>query len=86
MGANAFLNCLSFQDLGEETGDHKEETLKQFSSQLLSIAKRHECYSMLWNICCDLNDSELLKNLMVQIWLFMLVNFVYLKTWCEFNN
>ncbi|GMN19911.1 hypothetical protein TIFTF001_049962 [Ficus carica] len=36
----------------------------KFSSQSLSIAKRHECYNKLWKIYCDLIDSELLKNLM----------------------
>ncbi|PON80716.1 Nucleoporin [Parasponia andersonii] len=52
------------QDLSEETGVHMEEILRKSCSQLLSIAKRHECYDSLWKICCDLNDSELLRNLM----------------------
>ncbi|GMN27716.1 hypothetical protein TIFTF001_001775 [Ficus carica] len=52
------------QDMSEETSEHKKELLMKFSSQLLSIAKRHECYNTLWKLCCDLNDSELLRNLM----------------------
>lgn len=34
------------------------------SSNLLSIAKRHEGYQTMWSICCDLDDSELLRSLM----------------------
>ncbi|MBA0787361.1 hypothetical protein Gotri_006923 [Gossypium trilobum] len=52
------------QDLTDNTGENKEEILKNLSSSLLSIAKRHEGYQTMWNICCDLNDSGLLKNLM----------------------
>ncbi|XP_022135834.1 nuclear pore complex protein NUP133 isoform X2 [Momordica charantia] len=40
------------------------EILRKNSSRLLSVAKQHECYSILWNICCDLNDPELLRKLM----------------------
>ncbi|KAH1129212.1 hypothetical protein J1N35_000590 [Gossypium stocksii] len=53
-----------YQDLTDNTGENKEEILKNLSSGLLSIAKRHEGYQTMWNICCDLNDSGLLKNLM----------------------
>ncbi|KAB2075223.1 hypothetical protein ES319_A07G207300v1 [Gossypium barbadense] len=53
-----------YQDLTDNTGENKEEILKNLSSSLLSIAKRHEGYQTMWNICCDLNDSGLLKNLM----------------------
>ncbi|KAB2022524.1 hypothetical protein ES319_D07G217400v1 [Gossypium barbadense] len=52
------------QDLTDNTGENKEEILKNLSSSLLSIAKRHEGYQTMWNLCCDLNDSGLLKNLM----------------------
>lgn len=73
MDTYAFLNCLSFQDISEETSEHKKESLKKFSSQLLSMANRHECYNTLWKICCDLNDSELLRNLMVSVLCFKLL-------------
>ncbi|KAM1373475.1 hypothetical protein ACFX2I_024171 [Malus domestica] len=52
------------QNLNEGTEDLKEEILARLSSCLLPMAKRHECYSTLWKICCDLNDSGLLRNLM----------------------
>lgn len=61
-------SCTAFQDMSEETSEHKKELLMKFSSQLLSIAKRHECYNTLWKLCCGLNDSELLRNLMVWSW------------------
>jgi nuclear pore complex protein Nup133 len=64
------LKCLFLQDLNEGFEEQKEEILRKLSSHLLSIAKRHECYRALWRICCDLNDSVLLRNLMVWIWLF----------------
>ncbi|KAK4577053.1 hypothetical protein RGQ29_027530 [Quercus rubra] len=51
------------QDLNED--EKKEEILQKLSSRLLSIAKRHECYRAMWRICCDLNDSVLLRNLMM---------------------
>ncbi|XP_058070662.1 nuclear pore complex protein NUP133 [Magnolia sinica] len=41
-----------------------EADLRELSSPLLSIAKRHEGYQTLWNICCDLNDTGLLRTLM----------------------
>lgn len=52
------------QDLNEGSEEQKEEILRKLSTHLLSIAKRHECYRVLWRICCDLNDSALLRNLM----------------------
>ncbi|XP_034208822.1 nuclear pore complex protein NUP133 isoform X1 [Prunus dulcis] len=52
------------QNLNEGTDDLNEEILAKLSSCLLPMAKRHECYSTLWKICCDLNDSGLLRNLM----------------------
>lgn len=61
----AFLNCLSFQDLNEVVEEKDVEMLRKLSSSLLSTAKRHEGYGTLWKLCCDLNDSELLRNLMV---------------------
>ncbi|KAE8690154.1 NUP133 protein [Hibiscus syriacus] len=53
-----------YQDLADNPEESQEEILKKLSSSLLSIAKRHEGYQTMWNICCDLNDSGLLKNLM----------------------
>uniref|UniRef100_A0A5B7BVC6 Nucleoporin Nup133/Nup155-like N-terminal domain-containing protein n=1 Tax=Davidia involucrata TaxID=16924 RepID=A0A5B7BVC6_DAVIN len=53
-----------FQDSGEGTEEQIEVILRKLSSNLLSIANRHEGYQTLWNIACDLNDAELLRNLM----------------------
>ncbi|CAN1858125.1 Nuclear pore complex protein NUP133 [Linum perenne] len=50
--------------LAIETGGQQNEILRKLSSSLLSIAKRHEAYNIMWSICCDFNDSELLKKLM----------------------
>ncbi|KAF9589977.1 hypothetical protein IFM89_029714 [Coptis chinensis] len=44
--------------------ESKEDILRKYSLPLLSISKRHEGYETLWSICCDLNDSALLRNLM----------------------
>ncbi|KAL3510013.1 hypothetical protein ACH5RR_029414 [Cinchona calisaya] len=52
------------QDSSGGTEEQNGELLRKLSSRLLLIAKRHEGYQMLWSICCDLNDSELLRNLM----------------------
>ena len=57
---------LSLQDTREGAEEQSDGILRELSSNLLSIAKRHEGYQTLWNICCDLNDSELLRNLMVR--------------------
>ncbi|GAB4859344.1 hypothetical protein Ancab_010807 [Ancistrocladus abbreviatus] len=54
------------QDAVEETQETKDVILRKLSSNLLSIGRRHEGYRTLWNICCDLNDSVLLKTLMHQ--------------------
>lgn len=58
---------MSLQNSNEGTDDLNEEIIGRLSSCLLPMAKRHECYSTLWKICCDLNDSGLLRNLMVCI-------------------
>ncbi|XP_027061322.2 nuclear pore complex protein NUP133-like [Coffea arabica] len=52
------------QDPDGGTEVQNDEVIRKLSSKLLHIAKRHEGYQTLWSICCDLNDSELLKNLM----------------------
>uniref|UniRef100_A0A2P2KB65 Uncharacterized protein MANES_12G061100 n=3 Tax=Rhizophora mucronata TaxID=61149 RepID=A0A2P2KB65_RHIMU len=41
-----------------------EDILRKLSSNLLSIAKRHEGYNVMWSIYSDLNDSVLLRKLM----------------------
>ncbi|XP_057955734.1 nuclear pore complex protein NUP133 isoform X2 [Malania oleifera] len=71
---DALLECLylqvkgfvgpEIQDSHEGDEEQNEVMLKKPFSRLLSIAKRNEGYQTLWNICCDLNDSMLLKNLM----------------------
>ncbi|KAL7250062.1 hypothetical protein ACSBR1_012127 [Camellia fascicularis] len=53
-----------YQDSSEGTEEQSEANLRKLSLHLLSMAKRHEGYQTMWNICCDLNDSELLRNLM----------------------
>ncbi|CAA0831101.1 Nuclear pore complex protein NUP133 [Striga hermonthica] len=50
------------QDSPELNEELNKDTLMTFSSKLLSIAKRHEGYQTMWNICCDLNDFELLHE------------------------
>lgn len=52
------------QEVHGELGEPNEEILRKHSSSLLAIAKRHEGYQTMWTICCDLNDSVLLRNLM----------------------
>ncbi|KAK4743626.1 hypothetical protein SAY87_009938 [Trapa incisa] len=47
-----------------EVGGQQGEVYKDLLSRLLCMGKQHECYSTLWNVCCDLNDTVLLKNLM----------------------
>lgn len=42
----------------------KEDIFRKVASPLLSIAKRHEGYQTLWQICYDLGDTTLLRNLM----------------------
>ncbi|KAI3969523.1 hypothetical protein MKX01_020084 [Papaver californicum] len=53
-----------YQDFFEGVKEPMELILRELSSPLLSIARRHESYISLWNICCDLNDTVLLRNLM----------------------
>ncbi|XVF21128.1 hypothetical protein REPUB_Repub12eG0064100 [Reevesia pubescens] len=53
-----------YQDITDSTEENKEEILRKLSSSLLSTAKRHEGYQTMLNICSDLNDSGLLRNLM----------------------
>ncbi|KAK7320278.1 hypothetical protein VNO77_29610 [Canavalia gladiata] len=52
------------QDLIEGGEEQNAEAIMKVTSHLLSIAKRHGCYKVMWTICCDVNDSELLRNIM----------------------
>ncbi|RDX89751.1 Nuclear pore complex protein NUP133, partial [Mucuna pruriens] len=52
------------KDSIEGAGEQNEEAIMKVTSHLLSIAKRHGCYKVMWTICCDVNDSELLRNIM----------------------
>lgn len=60
---------LNVQELckGTQNPDLKRSIFKEASGHLLTIAKQHEGYQTLWDICFDLNSTELLRNLMVQI-------------------
>ncbi|MQL94788.1 hypothetical protein Taro_027453 [Colocasia esculenta] len=49
-----------------EDPELKKSVFKEASGHLLAIAKQHEGYETLWDICYDLNDTELLRNLMRQ--------------------
>ncbi|PKA57063.1 Eukaryotic translation initiation factor 3 subunit C [Apostasia shenzhenica] len=51
-----------YEDL--EDVQNKEAIFRETSLPLLSMAKRHEGYKTLWQICYQLNDSRLLRNLM----------------------
>ncbi|KAI3902170.1 hypothetical protein MKW92_051961 [Papaver armeniacum] len=53
-----------YQNFSEGVEEPMELILRELSSPLLSIARRHESYISLWNICCDLNDIVLLRSLM----------------------
>lgn len=55
------------QDSIEGAEERNEEAIMKITSHLLSIAKRHGCYKVMWTICCDVNDSELLRNIMVRV-------------------
>jgi len=33
--------------------EFSEEATMKITSHLLSIAKRHGCYKVMWTICCD---------------------------------
>ncbi|KAJ6686817.1 NUCLEAR PORE COMPLEX PROTEIN NUP133 [Salix purpurea] len=52
------------QVLNVRTDEPDEEIPRKLTSNLLSISKRHEGYNTMWSICCDINDSTLLRNLM----------------------
>ncbi|KAI3755663.1 hypothetical protein L1987_55468 [Smallanthus sonchifolius] len=52
------------QGSSEVVEEQNKEIAHKLSSNLLAIAKRHEGYQTLWNLCFDHNDLELLRSLM----------------------
>ncbi|KAG2266286.1 hypothetical protein Bca4012_076269 [Brassica carinata] len=56
--AKEFMEA-DFQSVKERT-----DIFRNRCSDLLSVAKRHAGYKIMWKICYDLNDTGLLKNLM----------------------
>ncbi|PWA97689.1 nucleoporin, Nup133/Nup155-like protein [Artemisia annua] len=58
------FNETTYQGSSEVMEEHDKEITQKLSSNLLAIAKRHEGYQTLWNLCFDHNDLELLRSLM----------------------
>uniref|UniRef100_A0A1J3JRK3 Nuclear pore complex protein NUP133 n=1 Tax=Noccaea caerulescens TaxID=107243 RepID=A0A1J3JRK3_NOCCA len=58
------LKEADFQGVKERTENTDEDIFRNRCSNLLSIAKRHAGYKIMWKICYDLNDTGLLRNLM----------------------
>ncbi|XP_071736708.1 nuclear pore complex protein NUP133 [Rutidosis leptorrhynchoides] len=52
------------KDSNELVDEQNKEITQKITSNLLAIAKRHEGYQTLWNLCFDHNDLELLRSLM----------------------
>ncbi|KAG2307089.1 hypothetical protein Bca4012_083945 [Brassica carinata] len=61
--AKEFMEA-DFQGVKERTDMTDEDIFRNRCSDLLSVAKRHAGYKIMWKICYDLNDTGLLKNLM----------------------
>lgn len=49
---------------GNDNLDLKESIFREVTSPILATAKRHEGYQTLWQICYDISDTVLLRNLM----------------------
>ncbi|XP_048571938.1 nuclear pore complex protein NUP133 [Triticum urartu] len=49
---------------GNDNPDLKESIFREVTSPILATAKRHEGYQTLWQICYDISDTVLLRNLM----------------------
>uniref|UniRef100_A0ACD5WY74 Uncharacterized protein n=1 Tax=Avena sativa TaxID=4498 RepID=A0ACD5WY74_AVESA len=49
---------------GNDNLDLKESIFREVTSSILATAKRHEGYQTLWQICYDISDTVLLRNLM----------------------
>lgn len=60
-----WLICMYLQDSKDIPEEPRGVTHTKLFSHLLSIARRHEGYQTLWDVSCDLNDSVLLRSLMV---------------------
>ncbi|KAG9443474.1 hypothetical protein H6P81_014814 [Aristolochia fimbriata] len=58
------VKCQDFDKSTEDEFELKAKYLRELSESLLTIARRHEGYQTLWNICYDLNDTGLLRSLM----------------------
>ncbi|XP_010412509.1 PREDICTED: nuclear pore complex protein NUP133-like isoform X3 [Camelina sativa] len=61
--AKEFMEA-KIQGIRDRTERTDEDIFRNRCSNLLSIAKRHAGYNIMWRICYDLNDTGLLKNLM----------------------
>lgn len=63
--AKRFIEA-KYQDSCKGTDDPtlKEVIFQEVTSSILAIAKRHEGYQTLWQICYDLSDTGLLRSLM----------------------
>ncbi|CAM0872089.1 unnamed protein product [Alopecurus aequalis] len=51
---------------GNDNLDLKESIFRKVTAPILATAKRHEGYQTLWQICYDISDTVLLRNLMVK--------------------
>ncbi|XP_074570671.1 nuclear pore complex protein NUP133 [Curcuma longa] len=60
------LTQLKYQEahIGIDDLNRKEAIFREVSEPLLLIAKRHEGYQTLWQLCYDLSDTRLLRSLM----------------------
>jgi nuclear pore complex protein Nup133 len=61
--AKEFMEA-EIQGIRERTEATDEDIFRNRCSNLISIAKRHAGYKIMWKICYDLNDTGLLRNLM----------------------
>ncbi|KAG7578790.1 Nucleoporin Nup133/Nup155-like N-terminal [Arabidopsis thaliana x Arabidopsis arenosa] len=61
--AKEFMEA-EIQGIRERTETTDEDIFRNRCSNLISIAKRHAGYKIMWKICYDLNDTGLLRNLM----------------------
>lgn len=62
---NCLYVFLQEAHIGIDDLDRKEAIFREVTEPLLLIAKRHEGYQTLWQLCYDLSDTRLLRSLMV---------------------
>lgn len=62
---NCLYVFLQEAHIGVDDLDRKEAIFREVTEPLLLIAKRHEGYQTLWQLCYDLSDTRLLRSLMV---------------------